>query len=267
MKYKLGAIGFGNMGGAIIRGALSAGLFSKGDVAVFDKLIDAREKCEREGIPFLSSALELFESCEKVLFAVKPQGMEALLAELSSAKKPYPCVISIVAGYPSEKIRARLPGVHVVRVMPNTPLLLGCGATALCACDGTTDAELKAAKALFDPLGETAVLTEDKMNAVIAVNGSSPAFVYYYIEALARWGEENGLSYGDCLRLCAKTFEGAAKMVLEGKTPVPELIRRVCSPGGTTLAAMEVLEREKAGETLARAADACTKRAEELAKM
>lgn len=267
MKYKLGIIGCGNMGSAILNGALKEGLLSPASAAVFDLNEDTRDLCRARGLAVLSSALEVFESSESVLFAVKPQGMDALLSELKSARAPYPLVICIVAGFPSEKIRAYLPGIHVVRVMPNTPLLLGCGATALCRCEGTTQDELMQAKNLFTPLGETAVFTEDKMNDIIAVNGSSPAFVYYYIEALARWGESRGMDYGDCLRLCAKTFEGAAKMVLSGGETPSELIKRVCSPGGTTLAAMEVLTRERAGETLSRAADACKNRADELAKL
>ena len=195
------------------------------------------------------------------------KGKESIISELKDAAKPYPTVISIVAGYPSSKIRTVLDNIHIVRVMPNTPLLLGCGATALCACQGTEQGELTDVEKLFAALGETYIIEEEKMNEIIAVNGSSPAFVYYFIEAIARWGESVGLSYEDCLRLCAKTFEGSAKMILKGDVPPAELIRRVCSPGGTTIAAMNVLESEQVAESIAKAADACTKRAIELGKM
>lgn len=265
--YKLGTIGFGNMGSAILAGAVSGNIVAAGEIAVFDLSQDKQQECSDKGYALLDSALEVFEKCRIVLFAVKPQGMEGLLAQLKDAKKPYPTIISIVAGYPSAKIRAVLQGIHVVRVMPNTPLLLGCGATALCACEGTTNDELQAAEKLFAALGETCIIGEDKMNEIIAINGSCPAFVYYYIEALARWGESVGLDYHDCLRLCAKTFEGSAKMILQGDTPPAELIRRVCSPGGTTIAAMNVLEEKNAAEALQEAAKACTRRAEELGKM
>lgn len=265
--YKLGAIGYGNMGSAILAGAVKENIASARQIAVFDLSSDKQEECKAKGYALLGSALEVFENCEAVLVAVKPQGMEALLAQLKASKKPYPTIISIVAGYPSAKIRAQLEGVHVVRVMPNTPLLLGCGATALAACEGTTNEELENAHSLFRGLGETCIIGEDKMNEIIAVNGSCPAFVYYYIEALARWGESVGLDYNDCLRLCAKTFEGSAKMILQGDVPPQELISRVCSPGGTTLAAMEVLKQRNADADLKAAADACTKRAYELGKM
>ena len=265
--YKLGTIGFGNMGSAILAGAVSGNIAAAGEIAVFDLSADKQQECRHKGYALLSSALEVFENCEMVLFAVKPQGMEGLLSQLKEAKKPYPTIISIVAGYPSAKIRASLEGVHIVRVMPNTPLLLGCGATALCACEGTTDDELYAAEKLFAGLGETCIIGEDKMNEIIAINGSCPAFVYYYIEALSRWGESVGLNYDDCLRLCAKTFEGSAKMILQGDVPPAELIRRVCSPGGTTIAAMNVLEEKNAADILKAAADACTRRAEELGRM
>jgi len=267
MKYKLGSIGFGNMGSAILKGAVSGGICKGSDIAVFDLSADKQEECKNSGYNLLSSAKEVFESSEMVLFAVKPQGMEGLLSELKDAKRPYPTVISIVAGYPSAKIRAALAGIHVIRVMPNTPLLLGCGATALSACEGATNDELASVERLFAGLGETAIITEDKMNEIIAINGSSPAFVYYYIEALARWGESVGLDYDDCLRLCAKTFEGSAKMILKGDVAPAELIRRVCSPGGTTLAAMDVLKKQDAAKCLTDAADACTARAIELGRM
>ncbi len=267
MKYKFGAIGFGNMGSAIAAGAVRNGIYAPCEIAVFDLSESKQQECAQAGYALLKSAREVFESCAQVLFAVKPQGMEALLAELKDAVSPYPTVISIVAGYPSHKIRAVLDGVHVVRVMPNTPLLLGCGATALCACEGTDKPELEQVEKIFAALGETYVISEDKMNEIIAVNGSSPAFVYYFIESIARWGESVGLSYPDCLRLCAKTFEGSARMILEGDTPPDELIRRVCSPGGTTIAAMNVLEELKVAESIASAADACTRRAVELGKM
>lgn len=266
MKYKLGAIGFGNMGGAIVSGAVRNGICSPDEIAVFDLSQDKQVLCKDAGYALLGSARQVFESAETVLFAVKPQGMEALLAELEGTTAA-PTIISIVAGYPSAKIRAALPEAHVVRVMPNTPLLLGCGATALAACEGTGEEELNAALEIFAGLGETSVITEEKMNEIIAVNGSSPAFVYYFIESIARWGESVGLDYDDCLRLCAKTFEGSAKMILQGDVPPAELIRRVCSPGGTTIAAMNVLEKEQVAQKIAAAADACTARAIELGKM
>lgn len=265
--YKLGTIGYGNMGSAILAGAVKENIAKAEEIAVFDLSADKQEECKNKGYVLLDSALQVFENCETVLFAVKPQGMEGLLESLKEAKKPYPTVISIVAGYPSAKIRAQLEGIHVVRVMPNTPLLLGCGATALAACQGTRADELEIAHSLFRGLGETCIIGEDKMNEIIAVNGSCPAFVYYYIEALARWGESVGLDYNDCLRLCAKTFEGSAKMILQGDVPPQELIRRVCSPGGTTLAAMDVLNARASADDLKAAADACTKRAYELGKM
>jgi len=267
MRYKLGTIGFGNMGSAIVAGAVKNGICRASEIAVFDLSTDKMQECKDAGYALLESAKQVFESCDTVLFAVKPQGMEGLLGQLKDAAAPYPTVISIVAGYPSSKIRSVLEGAHIVRVMPNTPLLLGCGATALCACEGTAQTELDGVVEIFAALGETYVIDEEKMNEIIAVNGSSPAFAYYFIEAIARWGESVGLSYDDCLRLCAKTFEGSAKMILKGDVPPAELIRRVCSPGGTTIAAMNVLESEQVAQSIAKAADACTKRAVELGKM
>ncbi len=264
-KYRLGCIGAGNMGGAIVRGAIRCGYARPEEIAVFDISAEKRALFESAGCAAVQSESECFTQCGQVLLAVKPQGAPAVLETLRGCREKPSLVISIVTGFSTERI-GRALGVPVVRVMPNTPLLLGAGASALCAGRGVGDEVLGSVLALFESMGEAAVITEDKLNEIIPVNGSSPAFVYYYIDTLARWAQEQGIDYATALRLTAKTFEGAARMVLEGEDDPQTLIRKVCSPGGATLEGMAALAQGGADETLRRAADACVRRAYELGK-
>ena len=264
-KYRLGCIGAGNMGGAILQGAVHCGYAAASDIAVFDMSEEKRQECRGKGYATLNSAREVYESCTQLLLAVKPQGCPAVLEDLGPCQSRPDTVISIVTGFTTARLHDAL-GVKIVRVMPNTPLLLGVGATALCPGEGVGESELKAVIDLFASMGEAAVIPEDKLNEVIPVNGSSPAFVYYYIDVLARWAQEQGVDYPTALRLTAKTFEGAARMVLKGDDDPQTLIRKVCSPGGATLEGMAALEKGGADKTLRAAADACVKRAYELGK-
>ena len=264
-KYRLGGIGAGNMGGAILQGAVRCGYAAAGEIAVFDMSEQKRQECRDKGYAVLDSERAVYESCGQLLLAVKPQGAPAVLETLAACAEKPNLLLSIVTGFTTDRLHRAL-GVKVVRIMPNTPLLLGVGATALCAGQGVSESELQSAVELFGTMGEAAVIDESRLNEVIPVNGSSPAFVYYYIDVLARWAQEQGIDYRTALRLAAKTFEGAARMVLSGEDDPQELIRKVCSPGGATLEGMAALEKGGADKTLRAAADACVKRAYELGK-
>lgn len=267
MKYRLGSIGCGNMGGAILRGAAENGVFAPDSIAVCVRSEETAQKCRAAGYTVLSTAAEVYEQSGLVLLAIKPQGMPDMFAQLKeSDQKSSPVVISIVAGLTEARIREHLPHARTVLVMPNTPLMLGCGATAVSRGEGVTDAEFDTVKNLFSSLGEVRETRAALQNEMIPLNGSSPAFVYYMIESLARWGEAQGIPYGDALVLTAKTFEGAARMVLRGEDEPKTLIRKVCSPGGATLEGMKVLDEQKVDQILCEVAKACVKRAYELGK-
>lgn len=267
MRYKFGSIGVGNMGGAILNGAVLSGAVNASDIAICDKSEAAVDKCLKLGYNVLQTPEEVYSNCEMVLFAIKPQGISALLEELSAIDRPHPLIISIVAGITEERIHASLPGAPVVLVMPNTPLLLGCGASALARGKGVKEEDFSKVMKIFEAMGEAREIPADRLCEVIPLNGSSPAFVYYFIECLAQWGVRNGIEYSTALTLTAKTFEGAAKMVLAGNDEPNELIRKVCSPGGATLEGMAVLKEQNAMELLSDVAEATVNRAYELGKM
>lgn len=267
MNYRLGSIGCGNMGTAILQGALRSGSFAAGELGVCVRSEASAARCRALGFAVEADPRAIYTHSELVLLAIKPQGMAAMFDLLAPADaQASPVVVSIVAGLTEARIRARLPHARVILVMPNTPLLLGCGATALSRGAGVSDAEFGRVRALFAAMGEVREVPAALQNEMIPVNGSSPAFVYYMIEALARWAEAQGIAYDDALALTAKTFEGAARMVLAGEDDPKTLIRKVCSPGGATLEGMRVLDERRADDVLAAAADACVRRAYELGK-
>lgn len=265
MKYAFGCIGYGNMGSAILDGAVGAGIFRPEDIAIFNRGEPKRKICRQKGYAVLENAAAVWENCDVVMFAIKPQGMDALLQELSSCQAR-PLAVSIVAGVGEEKIHRYLPGTRVVFAMPNTPLLLQCGATALARGKGVDQQEFNKVMDIFAALGEACEIPASLLNEVIPVNGSSPAFVYFFIKAFAAWGEKCGMTPEAALTLAAKAFEGAAKMVLQGDDTPDVLIRKVCSPGGATLEGMRVLEEEHVADILEKVSRACVDRAYQLGK-
>ena len=150
--------------------------------------------------------------------------------------------------------------------MPYTPLLLGCGASALCPCGNVSDEEFEEVRKLFACSGVTERLDESQMNAVISVNGSSPAYIYLFAKAMADYACEQGISTEAAMNLICATLKGSAEMLMRSGDSPDTLIKKVSSPGGTTLAALKVLEERNFYEAIKSAMDACTKRAEELSK-
>ena len=266
--YKLGVIGAGNMGMAILDGAMAANVLHAEDVAVFDLSEQRIVLCKERGFHVLQGEAEVFSQSEVVLFAVKPQNFGSLLQKLSGVK---PCdgqiVLTIAAGVSIGYLMRFLPySKKIVRALPNTPLMLGLGATALAKTDDVSEEEFKKVAVLFSAAGEVAEIPENKMNEIIPVNGSSPAFVYYFIDAIAKSAEKMGVDYQTALRLAAKTFIGSAEMMMRSGRTAEDLIEEVCSPGGTTIEAIRVFDEKGMRNIIDEACVKCTKRAYEIGK-
>ena len=260
----IGFIGVGNMAGAILSGALKGGAVLEENVGLFDP--DA-EKCARfPGARAFDSARSLAEHCDTVIFSVKPQVLPAVLEELNGLDVQGKVFVSICAAVATSFVTKALPHAHVIRAMPNTPMLYGKGVCALSRGAGVTDEEFASVHALFSAVGTVAVLPEELQNAIIAVTGSSPAYLFALAEAMADSAEKSGFDYRASVRWIADVFEGAAAMLKESGMSPRELCEMVCSPGGTTLEAMRVFREARFAETVDRAMDACTHRAEELQK-
>ncbi len=253
---KLGFLGGGNMAGAIVGGLLRTGHLAPHELAVCDLDEQKRLQYAQQGIATFTDAIELAGSCRFLVLAVKPQNCAEVLGQIAPHLTPESVVISIAAGISASFIKAAVGfDVKTVLAMPNTPLLIGQGATAISCTPPTTPEELAFAKNIFACAGHVEEIAPECMREVIPLNGSSPAFIYEFCRLFVEQGVALGFSPEVANRLFCHSLIGAAQMMLQSGKSHRELIDMVCSPGGTTRKGMDALEA--AG--LARAVDECTK--------
>lgn len=267
MNKKIGFIGAGNMATAIISGLLRNKVALPKDINVFDVNASQLNLIAEKGVIAKKSADEVVKDSSIIVLAVKPQNYEEVLLGIKSVVDEEKIFVSIAAGISISYVRNVLEcNCPMVRVMPNTPLLLGKGATALCPSENINKDDFSIVKDMFALNGTVEIFTEDHMNEIIAVNGSSPAYVYLFAKAMADYAKECGIDYNSALNLIAATLEGSAAMLKESGDDPDTLIKKVSSPGGTTIAALGALEEYKFYEGIKKAMTACTNRAEELGK-
>ncbi len=242
---KIGFIGLGNMARAIIGGMLREGIAAREDIigsAKTQKTLDAVQK--EYGIGTESDNRIVAKEADVLILAVKPQFLEGVIAEIRDVVKEGTLVISIAAGKNLSWLAEAFGGSFgIVRCMPNTPALVGEGCTGVCANDRVTEEELAYSLRLMGSFGRASLVEERLMDAVGAVSGSSPAYVFMFIEAMADAGVAAGMPRAQAYEFAAQAVCGSAKLMLEtGKHP-GELKDMVCSPGGTTIEGVKVLEK------------------------
>jgi pyrroline-5-carboxylate reductase len=266
-RRKLGFLGAGNMARALIKGVLGAGLYRPSDLWVTDALADARRLVRRRyGVGAARDNRELVSGSEIVLLAVKPQIMPAVMDEVREVVSSRQLFISIAAGVPLRRLEEGLAGdARVVRVMPNTPALLGKGMSVLAPGRNAKPRDLRHAMKIFRGVGEAiSVADEGLLDPVTGLSGSGPAYVYRFAEALIAAGIRQGLANDVANRLVFRTLEGAAAMMLETGMSPKELREMVSSPGGTTLAGLGELDRAGFVDAVCGAVAAATARSREL---
>ena len=248
----LGFIGAGNMAGALLRGTVGRGLLPGASVWACDVVDDKLQTLRQElGIQTAADARAVLAHADSVVLAVKPQDSLAVLDSIRDLVKPGQRIISIVAGKTTATLGEHLPaGTRLVRVMPNTPSLVGLGATGVAAGQHATAEDLAATLELFRAVGIAYEVEEKDIDAVTALSGSGPAYVYRFMEIMAEAGEAMGLDPEASRALTLQTVLGAARMAIDSGEALPELRRRVTSPGGTTAAALEVFDEKGLAEVL-----------------
>lgn len=266
---KLGFLGVGNMGGAILRGVLSAGFLGEEDIAVCRRNRRKLEELSDEfpGLTCTESAIELAEMCDMIILAVKPQYLGDILQEIREELNNK-AVISIAAGWTVKQLSDALTGCNAtyLRAMPNTPAMVGEGMTAICEDTTFDQDDFDFAKGVFDAVGRTLVLPERLFDGVIAISGSSPAYVFMMIEAMADAGVREGIPRASAYEMAAQTLLGSALMVLQtGKHPAA-LKDAVCSPAGTTIEAVEELERKGFRASIMDAMKVCAEKSRQMSK-
>jgi pyrroline-5-carboxylate reductase len=264
----IGFIGGGNMAEALIRGLLASG-YKAGSIHVSEPMATRRRVLKRRfGVTATASNSAVCEAADVVFLAVKPQIMTDVLADLADIVGRRRLVISIAAGITLKRLEKGLGGkAKVIRVMPNTPCLLGRGASVLCGGNHASAADLRLARSLFQTVGLAEVVSDEKMlDAVTGLSGSGPAYVYLFAEALIDGGVRAGLDRKLASKLAYQTIAGAAAMMQETGREPEELRNAVSSPGGTTLAGLARLTKGRFVETVVAGVAAATRRSKQLGR-
>jgi pyrroline-5-carboxylate reductase len=267
-SHTIGFIGAGNRAEALIRGLVRGGHVPATSIVASAPRKERLDELKREyGIDVTTRNSEVVQRCGVVVLSVKPQILSKVLVEVGPQIKAGTLVVSIAAGVDTETIEESLTdGVRVVRAMPNTPALVGAGATAVSAGKHASEADLATARAMFDAVGITVELEEGQLDAVTGLSGSGPAYIFLILEALADAGVKVGLSRRNAQRLAAQTVMGSAKLLLETDEHPGKLKDMVTSPGGTAIAGLHTLEEGGLRTTLINAVETATKRARELGR-
>ena len=269
---KIAFIGDGNMAGAIIGGITSSDtpvLWE--DIILFDKFTAQYEKFGQCPFVAANSAAEAAQLADCVVLATKPQNFPEVLAELSAVEDiDKKLIITIAAGITTDTVSSALGGARVVRVLPNTPMLIGMGVTAACRNSLVADEDFEYAISLFRPSGSVIVIDESEMNRIICVTSSSPAYVFGFIKAICDGATAQGLDGESLIPYVCDMMIGSAELMkkgyLESEKTAEDQIRTVASKGGTTERAMASLTADGFEDMISRAMQACTDRADELSR-
>lgn len=263
---KIGFIGLGNMASAMIGGILKKNLYSPEDLIGADKSEEAvKRAAETFHIHTTTDNIEVAEAADVLILAVKPQFFEGMIAEIKGAVGENKLVISIAPGKTMEWLMDHFgKEMKLVRCMPNTPALVGEGCTGFCTYSMVTEEEQETARKILESFGKAYPVPENLMDTVVGVSGSSPAYVFMFIEAMADEAVAEGMPRALAYEFAAQAVLGSAKMVLEtGKHP-GELKDMVCSPAGTTIQAVKVLEEKGFRAAVMDAMEACIDKSRNL---
>lgn len=264
---KIGFIGAGNMATAIIKGLMAQHNNSADFINVFDVSAEKCNEMKQFGANVCACGKDVVKESDIIVLAVKPQNYAEVLEDLAEIVDISKTFVSIAAGISISYVQNLLGcNCPVIRVMPNTPLLIKKGASALCPSENISDEDKEIVYNMFAGSGVCEYVSEEHMNEIISVNGSSPAYIYLFAKAMVDYAQSNGIDADKALNLVCATLEGSAAMLRESGDSADTLIEKVSSKGGTTIAALEKLREHGFYQAIQDAMSACTKRAEELGK-
>jgi len=265
---KLGFIGSGNMATALVKGLIKSGLYHSDQLMASDKDEEQLRKIsEQFGLKVYASNKDLVGECQNVVLAVKPQSIREVLEGVKGEIKDVNLIISIAAGIPLKMIQSILDReIPLIRVMPNTPALIQKGVSALASGQHATTEHMDIAKTIFEAVGKTVIVPEEMMDAVTALSGSGPGYVFKVMECLVDAGERLGLDKETSLILVMETVLGAAHLASESEKSLSQLREMVTSPGGTTAAALAVFKEKGLESIIHEAVKAACLRGAELGK-
>ncbi len=266
-KEKIGFIGVGRMGGALIESIMDKKLLSLQNIWVYDKVKEKLYPLAKKGVRVTTSVKEIVREVDIIVLAVKPGDIKLVLKELKKEVNLSQLIVSIAAGvsiYCLTKLLGK--NIPIVRVMPNTPISVGDGMCVFSPGPGVKEDRIKVIRQILKAVGEVEKLPEDKQNAVTGLSGSGPAYIYTVIEGLIKGGVKAGLNQKVAYNLAVQTTLGAAKLVKESNLSLEDLLSAVVSPKGTTAEGLKILKKEGLKGCLARAVIKSTERANQISK-
>ena len=265
MSIKIGFIGAGNMAEALMKGIISKGLY-KADEIIASEIYEARRQqiSKSLGVKCVEDGKEVVKNAKFIVIAVKPQQIDGVLSDLKGVFTKEHTLMSIAAGVTISAIKSYVPDVKIIRVMPNQPCMVLASASAFSCGPGVKDKEKALVKDVLDAVGISIEIKEELLDAVTGLSGSGPAYAYMVIEGLADGGVLMGLPRDVSIKLAAQTLLGAAKTILETGEHPGKMKDIVCSPGGTTIEAVRVLEDYNIRAAMTSAVEASAKRSKEL---
>jgi pyrroline-5-carboxylate reductase len=267
-SLNIGFIGAGNMAEAIIRGLIERRVLSPSRIMVADTSVERRKLfSESFGVAATPDNLEVVTSSDVIILAVKPQVMASVLSAVKDSFKSPQLVISIAAGILTKTLDAGCGSKPaIVRIMPNTPALIGRGISAICPGPRAEAVHVNITERIFASVGSTIQVDESAMDAVTAISGSGPAYIFYWMEAMLKAAREAGFDHETARTLVYQTFIGASQLA-DSSADAPETLRaRVTSKGGTTEAAIRTMEESHVGSSIEKAIQAAARRSRELSQ-
>ena len=281
LHKKIGIIGAGNMGEAFISGLLRSEVSTPEELLASDLNQDRLAQMQQEySIGILKNNFDLFQQCQIIILAVKPQGMESVVNEITKAEgyrslAEHKLIISIAAGVTIQKLESLFYSASgngspekmpIIRVMPNTPALVLSGMSGMSGNRYASSEDLKTAGMILGAMGSVVTVQEQEMDAVTAVSGSGPAYIFFLAESMIEAGITLGFEPDTAVTLTMKTIEGALKLMQESKDTPETLRKKVTSPGGTTEAAFQVLHANHVKEIIVEAISRAAERSKELSR-
>lgn len=269
MVKKIGFIGCGNMGKAILKGLIKSCQFSEKNIWVYTPSVENKNQIGKKyGVKIGESPQQVVELADLIFSVVKPQTTITMLTSIANSLRKESILVSIAAGITISQIAHALGhNKKIVRAMPNLPVLVNAGMTAITPNNLVTLTEINEIIKIFKSLGETEIVPENMMHSVVGVSGSTPAFVFMFIESIADAAVQSGMSRAQAYRFAAQSIEGSSKMVKETNKHPSILKDMVCSPSGTTIEAVRLLEKSGFRSSVIEATRACIKRSRQISEL
>lgn len=262
---QIAIFGVGKMGGAILDGILKCGIYQKEDILLYIHSYDKQNKYRQEGFNVTNDVDTVFENAKIILLCIKPQMFPEALESAKNYDFSGRCVISIAAGLSISYIKTYFDNAFVVRAMPNTPAQIGEGVTTL-ASEDDENIYFTSALRIFRSIGVAYPILESQMDDTVALNGSMPAYLYYFAKCFIDDAVNRGIDYETAKKLVAETIKSSSDMILKNEDSIDTLIENVCSKGGTTISGLSELKANGFNESITKCVSACSNRSKELSK-